>query len=945
VFPDRPTVTVWDVLNQPVGELVDGPVEGVAPDTRIADALGTVTSDVSDRLTSMLDLPPGTTARPVTTPTRPAVGSSERPPSVRFVPPSTTVRPPFDRVREAGVPSTAFERDALTTPVGPETGERLRPHHVVGPFLDDLPDRVRPAIPRSPQFNEFVGSLAYLSTRPPEALELLQSETLDLASHRLDAWITSFATRRLDEAREAQPAGVYLGGYGTVEDLRPAPESESDGFLHAPSLTQAATGAILRSGYRSHEDTPLGDLLAVDLSSERVRLATTLLDGVRQGQPLGALLGYRFERGLHENHGGELDQYLPVLRELAPLAGEHVESESAPTESDPPSNVVDGLKLHERGTGVFADERLPQSGDERLAIEREIDALGEALDAVRDAVTAESVHQTVLGNPERSGATLEAVATGEVPPPELSFAETPRGGVAHTHRLLVLFDEETGGETAWPTNDYQTRAAAEPTLNAWAGSVLGDPRAVRCRATFLDPETDEPLSSPGTVTVTLDALELSPLDAVSLADADATADRSELEERLAYRLLSTRPDDVPPDAGVRLMFERDPTWDPDAVSVAEFLELARTLNEVVTSGRPADAPDLSIPESDASTVPDVAELAARADAARDALDSAHAVLSNAVAGVETVEPEDRESSLDTLREALLRASHVGVPGAVPASPAGASETDYETLLGQGRSVRDELERTQERLEALGSPPDPDADPVSVRDHHVERLETVFGEGFRVLPRFAPSNATELTATFAASDRLQGGEADAAETWLGRWAHVRDNVRSLRDLFTYARALGHDDPSLTVGQLPEEADDRWVALPHEGDGDRASKLSLVAHFPGEVLTESVAGLFVDEWVETVPNDSTTTGVTFHYDDPEARPPQAVLLAVRPDDRDAWDLDTLESTVLEAFDLAKLRMVDLETLPGLGHYLPALYFANNVEGDTIATDFTRLVGEVE
>ena len=43
------------------------------------------------------------------------------------------------------------------------------------------------------------------------------------------------------------------------------------------------------------------DLLAIDLSSERVRLATWLLDGVRQGQPLGALLGYRFERRLQED--------------------------------------------------------------------------------------------------------------------------------------------------------------------------------------------------------------------------------------------------------------------------------------------------------------------------------------------------------------------------------------------------------------------------------------------------------------------------------------------------------------------------------------------------------------------------------------------------------------------------------------------------------------------
>jgi hypothetical protein len=40
---------------------------------------------------------------------------------------------------------------------------------------------------------------------------------------------------------------------------------------------------------------------AIDLSSARVRIAIDLIDGVRQGQPLPALVGYRIERRLHES--------------------------------------------------------------------------------------------------------------------------------------------------------------------------------------------------------------------------------------------------------------------------------------------------------------------------------------------------------------------------------------------------------------------------------------------------------------------------------------------------------------------------------------------------------------------------------------------------------------------------------------------------------------------
>src|SRR4029453_14213592 len=88
------------------------------------------------------------------------------------------------------------------------------------------------------------------------------------------------------------------------------------GFVQAPSLAQAATAAVLRSGYLSHKEDSEGDPLAVDLSSERVHRAQWVLEGVRQGQSLGALLGYRFERGLHDDG---LDRFIFPFRALAGL--------------------------------------------------------------------------------------------------------------------------------------------------------------------------------------------------------------------------------------------------------------------------------------------------------------------------------------------------------------------------------------------------------------------------------------------------------------------------------------------------------------------------------------------------------------------------------------------------------------------------------------------------
>ena len=72
------------------------------------------------------------------------------------------------------------------------------------------------------------------------------------------------------------------------------------GYVHAPSLNHATAAAILRNGYLTHATADAPDLLALNLSSRRVRRAKQLLDGIRNGQSLEVLLGIQFERGLHE---------------------------------------------------------------------------------------------------------------------------------------------------------------------------------------------------------------------------------------------------------------------------------------------------------------------------------------------------------------------------------------------------------------------------------------------------------------------------------------------------------------------------------------------------------------------------------------------------------------------------------------------------------------------
>jgi hypothetical protein len=148
--------------------------------------------------------------------------------------------------------------------------------------------------------------------------------------------------------------------------------------------------------------------------------------------------------------------------------------------------------------------------------------------------------------------------------------------------------------------------------------------------------------------------------------------------------------------------------------------------------------------------------------------------------------------------------------------------------------------------------------------------------------------------------------------------------------------------LTVAQLPRVANDRWVGLPLQpGRPLSSSRFSLVVQAAGPLdVSQPLAGLLIDEWVEAVPNPSEATGVVFQYDQPDASPPQCILLAVPPDLEQPWNLWTLQQVLLETLDLARLRAVDPEALDEVGHYLPALYFAVNDAGDTVSTDFSKL-----
>lgn len=323
---------------------------------------------------------------------------------------------------------------------------------------------------RNPYLNTQISALERLQQTPTARLERIFAEHIDCCSYRLDAWWLGLLNVQLDIMQQiagpihpipgtppgegqgnneaAENHGCYLGAFAWLEDVRPenknlrpveltgnldkifnkpgqAPlftDDKNYGFIHAPSLNHAVTAAVLRNGYLANATPANPDSLSINLTSERVRLAMNVIEGMRNGQSLSALLGYYLERGLHDAEDLFLDSIIFDLRKQFPLAGDRLSatksSSDEPISAVEARNVVDGLALIEyvqTQTGAnqnypFGIAQLPTITEQNKldAINREVQRIMNINDAVADLAMAEGVYQVVRGNYDRAAGTLDA---------------------------------------------------------------------------------------------------------------------------------------------------------------------------------------------------------------------------------------------------------------------------------------------------------------------------------------------------------------------------------------------------------------------------------------------------------------------------------------------------------------------------------------------------------
>ncbi len=475
------------------------------------------------------------------------------------------------------------------------------------------------AAPEAADFAAQVGALQILVNASTAQLERAFAEHIDTCSHRYDAWLLGLVNQHIQTQLAAgqqnqQPGGLYLGAYAWVEDLHPSTDQLADvqlppdlaaqfpgtaslmtdakngGFIHAPSIPHADAAAILRAGFvAAQADGDNSGELSVNLSSDRVRVALALIEGIRNGQSLGALLGYQFELGLHDAYNlAEVDKFIYPLRKQFPLVADALASTQTgpdvPIEAIEARNVLDGKKLVDQITqskitaypwGVAG--LPPAAPNEQTALDGVADTLLNSYDAIADLALAEGVYQAVQGNYDRVASTIAAYTTGNFPP-EPGIVDTSPPGIGLTHRFAIQFRPGLAAPVG-----TTPRAQAEPAIDDWLINMLPPLDHIACTVTWTDPVTGVLQQHP----VTLADLGLRCIDALYLLKPDNVQAMAEMDDRIQRYVLSTW--NPRPDASIQIQYINAPAGQ---FSVFESGPLLRNLRSLLTQSRPLRASDV-----------------------------------------------------------------------------------------------------------------------------------------------------------------------------------------------------------------------------------------------------------------------------------------------------------------------------------------------------------------
>lgn len=771
-----------------------------------------------------------------------------------------------------------------------------------------------------------------------------------------------------------------------------------------PSLEHASAAGILRAGYEHHalSQNAQAKTLAISLDSERTGHAIDMLNAINAGHSLNEQIGYFIERSMYENE--KLAAFVTVLRTFFPLKIEKNEwdDDQQINEEQKIMNLAlttDGLALiheYEHSKPSFSfDHKLdhifesPSDAGEdfqrkKMAFLDIVNQARDQFDAVGDLVLAESVYQTVKGNPERAAAALRITSDGgDLQLPEV--AHVPVESHLLTHRTGFIINVPGVAGTGWPsTANVSLFAQLSPELNRWLADQFPAPSKICYRVSVGDGSFQK---------ASINAFGLQPIDLYFMIRSAGSKlgetvlpwlainiARGTSSGRLSGPLPISSPDPLIPSPGtspdplsdpltnplstalsmaVNISFSRDSTFNTDEYSLEDILPLIYSIGSLIENSRPMRPSDLMVVASSvvdtrydntrlSKVINDVADISASGmilTYVRELMVAEKALRDN----FPTVfESNGALPFFYALAAVISKGYHFGIWDCAPRCADVCDLVNARVLADQ---ALDMIEDLQEKLAFIAAA---NASIINqggmlTGDKQFELLNDVVahicGEQFLVLPLFAVANKPELEAAIADKSLMNGLDEFAIEEWIQGLAMVHEKMRYTQTVGNLRRIVQAPagEKSMQIIQLPylPGQTNRWIGSNFPaGYTPPPMATSMVFEFSGDAnVSGLIAGMLTDEWKEKVPIKDVSAAVSIKYNQANTEAPQCMLLVASPEQKGAWDMDYILKAVTETMNMAKKRAIDTEIIQTtwMSQFLPALVTPYDTGNNTPSMDF--------
>ena len=806
------------------------------------------------------------------------------------------------------------------------------------PLLDTEDDGVASSVimsGESPKFPQLMEALRKDITKEEASDEKLRQcilEFFDLFNYRLDAWLMGLLNYKIRTSLNKNGHKLSLGCFGWVFNVKESlkkDEERKNEYILAPSVNQAITGAVLRSSYNNSLRNKDRDYsMSVNLSSERVRSAIRIIEGIRNGLSVGCVLGSDLERLIHEAYKKdsrcELAACIYPLRCMCPLLPQNIDGKTADD-----ITVLNGASLLEayrkannklkwlKGLRLFDDLNATLKSQTLLQL---IDRIDDEYDALTDVVLSESVYKLTQGNTDAVDALMQAMEEmRNIPMPDV--VNIPITSAQIDGHMVVALDVEA------QSKESDILSNVEPKVNAWITQMLGTPAEIGVTFASDAEKGNSVLDYRSLGDLGISASEMVYLSANSKAFDSLLKTLYWVKEGVFPQIDRSM-------GAVDWTLQEVQLAADDMRSLLAESRMLRNEDMVKETGHASQAVYDSLSSTYDWTMKRVNEL----------LQKMQRLLNEQAIVQDSTKPDYNQVAMpdEFMMEAvklMVDCFRLGQFAALDGVDDGlliggkkliANNQEWLATVGRQHAFFQQMNHVYSNLQLKSDEAKAMVEKATEKNHtvYMDAIRHLLVADFLLVPAFRPDEMVDGKELLRQCTTNCFGNIDAMgmERFLSDMATVEQPMMYLHQLRMYGKCNDLDVPEILPVQFPanSEGKQEWLGT-QVSDGSLVKDAFVYMVMNPGTMVESMmmedepkmAGIVVDHWIERIPYQNQTAAVAFNYDQPDAEAPQTLLLAVSPyfekrRRRKCWSDKRMLNTMKSAIHMVKCRAVNPEMI---------------------------------